>query len=80
MALSKNDLDLLACMYDKGIIIAKHRPVEAIAKFCRDWTPKVLKRQLNRLAGKSYVNRVKTKSFSLTKDGVVEAKRHLGIE
>ncbi|TET09835.1 MAG: hypothetical protein E3J86_07125 [Candidatus Thorarchaeota archaeon] len=79
MSLSQNDLDLLACMYDNSIIKAKHRPVEAIARFCHDWTPKMLKRQLKRLAGKGYVNRAKTNSFSLTKEGVIEAKRHLGI-
>ncbi len=80
MALSTNDFALLACMFDKGIINKKHRPVEAIARFCHGWTPKILKRQLTRLATKGYVNRVKTKSFSLTSEGVLEAKRHLGIE
>ncbi|MBD3408356.1 MAG: hypothetical protein GF411_19690 [Candidatus Lokiarchaeota archaeon] len=77
MPLSKNELELLACMFDRHIINKRHMPVEAIARFCGG-SKKRVKKRLQKLAQKGYIHRVKSSSYSLTMElGVPAARKYL---
>ncbi|MFQ5831998.1 MAG: hypothetical protein ACE5H4_04815 [Candidatus Thorarchaeota archaeon] len=78
MALSDSDLELLACMFRRKAMKSRHIPIEAIARLCGT-TQRSLKRQLKRLVRDGYVLQMKVRSYSLSGDGIREAKRHLGI-
>jgi hypothetical protein len=80
VSLDLEDLDLLSCLYNKGIIESKHRRVDSIAGLCHIREKKGLKKRLRRLAEQGYLIEHHGPGYSLTKHlGVRTAQEHLGI-
>ncbi len=78
MVLDVDDLRLLTCLYDKGIIMSRHRRVDSIAGLCHIRNKKGLKKQLKRLARLGYLIQHHGPGYSLSKMGIAAARDHLG--
>jgi len=74
-----DELEILACLYEKKVIGSNHKRVNTIASMCHIRVKKGLKSTLRRLASQGYLNSYHGPAYSLTRDGLFEAERFLGI-
>lgn len=79
MPLTLDELEILACLFKKKVIGSNHKRVNTIASMCHIRVKKGLKSTLRRLASQGYLNPYHGPAYSLTRDGLFEAKRFLGI-